>query len=717
MKRSISVILALVFFITTYAQSTIYTNDMDFVLGDVKQAFIQNKITTQEQAQNLIKGLKNLGVNGIRVPIFAQGLDPNKPMFDYFFNLAVAEGFPVFANPAQSSGGQRIACGILNGDLSPVKDDSEKTNVLINRIKAFAAEYPCKWINPFNEDGAPDGAWSASQMDLIFSSLKGNVNGAELIGPCVWGIPASINVFKNTTVANDITIATTHNLGFNHEDWAEFMALAKAKDMPVWDSEVNHTDKYNTGTRLEVALASGVDGLVMYNIWNTVDLSNGAISNGGKELMSLYLKSMPELTPNYQVDEGAWIQSSTALANAGSTLKLAPLPNDGAWRWSGPNGFSATTREITLAGMASQHSGKYVASYTSPEGEVNHLVMTVGLSCSPSPSITPYYQIDGVSWIGGSSVNIDEGSSLKLGPSSSSVVTWAWMGPDGYTSNSREITVSDILVSEEGQYRVTGIDGSGCGTIVDYSVAVNDVEVPFPDPDARYYIDCPTWGVRLGANGGQDAFTTSTSVTDYSVQWTVKESSAAGYYFIDCIGAVANPRIRTDQTAYADMDSRSSTGSWARWSLTQGPGNTFYLTTEDSFLPRLQINSSGEARMVAATTVDNTVQFTFTNIDKGLVGTTPTSIYQPAETSEFIFPGIINSPGMQLKPINYVENISTYRLDVYDIQGKHLFTSYQMDNGWSPNGHERGIYIYTLNYAGADNQLNRISGKCYCDVY
>ncbi len=282
-------------------ENSIYVNDMEYVLGDVKQAFIQNKVTTEDAADNLIAGFKKMKVNGIRVPIFADGLCPDKAMFDYFYENAVAEGFLIFANPAQSSGGQRIANGILNGAVKPVKDDPVQTNILINRIKDFANEYPCKWINPFNEDGRPDAAWSTNQINTIYQSLEDRVSGAELIGSCVWGLPAGILLMKNTDIAQYITVATTHNLGFNHTKWAEFIALAKNENLPVWDSETNNHDKYGTGTRIDAAISAGVDGLVYYDSWNTISLGTGEINSGGIEVMSKFLKSVTPLT--YKANE------------------------------------------------------------------------------------------------------------------------------------------------------------------------------------------------------------------------------------------------------------------------------------------------------------------------------------------------------------------------------------------------------------------------------
>jgi len=129
-------------------------------------------------------------------------------------------------------------------------------------------------------------------MNTIFSTLAASDMDAELIGPCVWGIPASIQVLQNTDIKNYIGIATTHNLGFNHDSWPDFIAEAESKNLPVWDSEVNHTRKYEDEmTRLEAALYYEVDGLVLYNSWNFIAYNgDGSINSTAQTWMSLYLK-------------------------------------------------------------------------------------------------------------------------------------------------------------------------------------------------------------------------------------------------------------------------------------------------------------------------------------------------------------------------------------------------------------------------------------------
>ena len=324
-RIKVALIMVLMYFssMNVSGQTTIYTNDMTYVLGDTKQAFITNAVTTTEKADNLLKGFKAMKVNGIRIPLFGRDvngvdLNPNKPMFDYFYTQALAQGFDIFANPAQGGGGKRVANNMLNGNGSAegpdvsVKDVQAATDELIARVFEFSAEYPdCKWLNPFNEDGrATNSTWSISQINEIYQRLYNNVNGAELVGPCTWGLPAGIDMLDNTNIANYITVATTHNFGFNHSQWPTFIAKAAAKNLPVWDSEVNHNDAKGNGTRLESAIANKVNGLVLYDSWKAISTSTGSISSSAEEWMSLYLKPVVNPAVNLALS-GTATQSST----------------------------------------------------------------------------------------------------------------------------------------------------------------------------------------------------------------------------------------------------------------------------------------------------------------------------------------------------------------------------------------------------------------------
>lgn len=264
-----------------------YVGNLDYVLGDVKQAQIRDLFNNTTQINNVLDGFEEMGVNGVRIAIFADGVNPNESMYNQLYTRAKARGFKIFANPAEHGGGKRIANGILHaedGGLGPsVLGKTSAKNALVARIKAFAAQYKCDWISPFNEDAKPGALWYANQMTNIYAELYKNVNGAKLIGPCAWGIPASLECIQQSNILDYVSIATTHNLGFNHSDWEAF--TAEAGDLPVWDSEVNNFKKFeDRDTRIDAAIAAGVNGLVLYDTWNTINLNTGELKNTGQEI-------------------------------------------------------------------------------------------------------------------------------------------------------------------------------------------------------------------------------------------------------------------------------------------------------------------------------------------------------------------------------------------------------------------------------------------------
>ncbi len=76
-----------------------------------------------------------------------------------------------------------------------------------------------------------------------------------------------------------------------------------------------------------------------------------------------------EITPYVQVNGGSWSQAANALINVGQTVKFGPHPTQGgSWNWYGPNGFTATTREITLSNVQLNQAGNYNATHTNASG-------------------------------------------------------------------------------------------------------------------------------------------------------------------------------------------------------------------------------------------------------------------------------------------------------------------------------------------------------------
>jgi photosystem II stability/assembly factor-like uncharacterized protein len=71
------------------------------------------------------------------------------------------------------------------------------------------------------------------------------------------------------------------------------------------------------------------------------------------------------IVPSIQVNGGAWQNISSDTVAVGATVVLGPTPNVATgWTWAGPNGFTATTREVTLSSITAAQAGTYTATYT-----------------------------------------------------------------------------------------------------------------------------------------------------------------------------------------------------------------------------------------------------------------------------------------------------------------------------------------------------------------
>ncbi len=371
--------LLCVFGNATHGQEEVrYVNDMRWVLGDVKQGFIHDRIKTEAHVESLLVGFKNLKVNGIRVPIFAANVIPDKATFDYFFRRAREEGFKLFANPVLTDGGLRIASNMFFGDAPSALDDPVKTQTLINRILEFAEEYPCDWICPFNEDQSPGKKWSPAQYNQIFSALYQNLNGAELIGPCQWGLQAGNATFTDTDVMQYVSVATTHNLGFDHDLWPTFIKHAKSLDLPVWDSEVNNNAKDGGISRIEAAINNKVDGLVLYNSWNAIDETSGELKNANLYVREYIIDSIVvadalhlepiggKLALSWD-DTGLRLQEAAKVDGPWENVTNAVSPHEVAW--SGASRFYRLIGELekaerpatTAVSILHNPSGQYLA--------------------------------------------------------------------------------------------------------------------------------------------------------------------------------------------------------------------------------------------------------------------------------------------------------------------------------------------------------------------
>ncbi|WP_344924118.1 carbohydrate-binding protein [Aquimarina addita] len=262
------------------------------------------------------------------------------------------------------------------------------------------------------------------------------------------------------------------------------------------------------------------------------------------------------------------------------------------------------------------------------------------------PSTTFQFGVDDIVWEDGNGNTTVSVTGISVSPSNTSLSVGstqqitATINPSGASnqnitwssSNTSIATVStDGLITAQaaGSATITATTADGNFTASTIVTVTTSGATFVPDPNKTYYIDNPHHGLRIGANGAQDPFTTSTSVTGESVTWKITPSTTDGYYYIDCIGGGSRPRMRGDNSAYTDMQATTSKGSWTKWKFTAGSvDGTFLLTTLGNTLPRLQINNVGETKMVTTASTGTWERFI---ISEAINTTSPSSIRIEAE--------------------------------------------------------------------------------------
>ncbi len=86
------------------------------------------------------------------------------------------------------------------------------------------------------------------------------------------------------------------------------------------------------------------------------------------------------IIPYIQINAGAWAEEATASVASGSTVNLGPQPtNGGSWSWTGPNGYTSTSRQINAIPLSSG-ANAYVATYTNSSGCKSTETFTITVS-------------------------------------------------------------------------------------------------------------------------------------------------------------------------------------------------------------------------------------------------------------------------------------------------------------------------------------------------
>ncbi len=193
------------------------------------------------------------------------------------------------------------------------------------------------------------------------------------------------------------------------------------------------------------------------------------------------------ITPEYSINEASPEQSSTIEVSLGDKILLTPKPANGSWSWTGPNNYSANSREIIIDNIQFDQGGNYQATYQSPDGCINIQDYMLSIDGCPQEDIVPYIQVNNgqMQPITSTTIHIEAGSYLIIDFQQSDGISH-WTGPNGFYSESSNISFLDISYKQAGIYTFSYTNHLGCKSTQNITLVLSGTD-PCSTPITTYY--------------------------------------------------------------------------------------------------------------------------------------------------------------------------------------------------------------------------------------
>lgn len=170
----------------------------------------------------------------------------------------------------------------------------------------------------------------------------------------------------------------------------------------------------------------------------------------------------------------------------GDTLYLSAY-GSGSFSWTGPNGFTSNQQYPVIPDVSLSATGDYIVILTNTAGCTNS--DTVAVTVNPKP----------VTIASASPNPICAGSTLNLSATGSG--TFAWTGPNGFSSNQQNPVINNVSTSDAGDYIVTLTNSDGCQGVDTVSVVVNPTPITIASATPNPVCTGATLNLNASGNG------------------------------------------------------------------------------------------------------------------------------------------------------------------------------------------------------------------------
>jgi hypothetical protein len=152
-----------------------------------------------------------------------------------------------------------------------------------------------------------------------------------------------------------------------------------------------------------------------------------------------------------------------------------------------------TPRHGTILPITAQETAALIKAFPTPDfdAKVIEIPDSIGVCdgkkvvgpCSQT-KIIPYVKVDDGSWNETTDLKVAKGATITIGPHPWDGKIWSWTGPDGFKSTARENTLKNLDGTKSGIYTVTYTNETGCKSMLNLKIVVDDPDHPYKEPDS-----------------------------------------------------------------------------------------------------------------------------------------------------------------------------------------------------------------------------------------
>ncbi|MGZ3864547.1 MAG: PKD domain-containing protein [Bacteroidia bacterium] len=146
----------------------------------------------------------------------------------------------------------------------------------------------------------------------------------------------------------------------------------------------------------------------------------------------------------------------------GSTINLSSTAGGAVYAWSGPNSFTSSVQNPSIANSTTAMTGVYSVTVTNTGGCVGTATTQVTVNPLPVPTAT-----------NNSPVCVNQTLNFTGGGGTS----YAWNGPNGFTSPTQNPFISNVTTAATGVYTVVVTDANSCQAVTTTTVVINSLPV------------------------------------------------------------------------------------------------------------------------------------------------------------------------------------------------------------------------------------------------